>query len=76
MKTIKPILTATILSLALFVPVYAGDMSTPGAAPPPPPPPAICTTGDIQTPTKTTAPGDIGTPGIALNLLLAVLSLF
>lgn len=40
MKTLKAVCTAAILALALSIPVYAGEMLTPGVTPPPPPPPA------------------------------------
>ena len=39
MKTPKAICTAAVLALALSVPVYAGEVLTPGYTPPPPPPP-------------------------------------
>jgi hypothetical protein len=57
MKTLKAICTAAILALALSVPVYAGDISSPGASAPSP--------GDIHIPGATSgAPGDIDTPGL------------
>ena len=77
MKTIKAICTAAILALALTVPAYAGDISTPGV---------VCTAGEIgcpgaavageaQTPGITsTVAGEISTPGL-LDILLTVLTL-
>jgi hypothetical protein len=40
MKRLKRLFSATLLALILVVPVLAGDVQTPGAAPPPPPPPS------------------------------------
>lgn len=72
MTKLKAICATTILCLAFTVPVYAGDIGTPGAANP----------GDMGSPGVTT-PGDIGTPGLAnmsgdimLDILLGVISLF
>ena len=72
MTKLKAICATTILGLAFTVPVYAGDIGSPGAANP----------GDIGSPGVTT-PGDIGSPGlpntsedIMLDILLGVISLF
>jgi hypothetical protein len=43
MKTFKAICTAAILALALTVPVYAGDVETPGKPAPSPSPSNIST---------------------------------
>ncbi len=61
MSKMKSTLAATFLSLILTVPALAGVIGTPGATPPPPPPP--------------TAPGNISSPGFAVNIYLALLSL-
>jgi hypothetical protein len=70
MKTLKAICTAAILALALGVPVYAGDISSPGASAPSPgdvhiPGATSAAPGVIHMPgTPLTAPGDIDTPGL------------
>jgi hypothetical protein len=78
MKTLKAICTASILALALCVPVSADDTSTPGSTDP----------GDVHTPGMTTAapgdisysdpastaPGDIGSPGL-VDLLWTLVSM-
>jgi hypothetical protein len=64
MKTAKTILAAAILSMALSISAQAGDIQTPTppvAAPPP-----------IEAPAED---GDIGTPGFAIDILLALLFL-
>ncbi|MGI8896877.1 MAG: hypothetical protein ACR2IB_00660 [Pyrinomonadaceae bacterium] len=60
MKTVKPILAAAIFSLALSIPAYAGIIHTPGCTEPPPPP---------------ATSGQIGSPGFAEQIFLALLSL-
>ena len=74
MQTLKAICTTVILVLALTVPVYAGDIDTPGVSAPAP--------GDIQTPTASaTVPGDIHSPGFTsgvstmADLLVSLLGL-
>jgi len=69
MRKLKAICATTILGLALTVPVYAGDIGSPGA--PNPGAPGV------------TSPGDIGSPGlpstsegIMLDILLSAISLF
>lgn len=69
MKSVKAICTAAIVALALSVPAYAGEISSPGCSSPiPDAPPAIASPapGDVQAPavTSTTA-GEMGTPGFA-----------
>jgi hypothetical protein len=74
MTKLKAICATTILGLAFTVPVYAGDIGSPGAANP----------GDIGSPGVTsTEPGDIHSPGlpntsedIMLDILLGAISLF
>jgi hypothetical protein len=66
MTSLKAICATTILGLAFTVPVYAGDIGSPGAANP----------GDIGSPGVTT-PGDIDTSeDIMLDILLGAISLF
>jgi hypothetical protein len=68
MKTLKAICAASILALALGVPVSAGDIGSPGCPTPVP--------GDIHTPgTATAAPGEIGSPGFT-DLLWAAIAMF
>ncbi len=84
MKTLKTTLASIILTLAVGISVYGGDVHTP-AGPTPPPPPATCSTcendGSTTPPSQTTlngsAEGSYAAPGdIAVDLLLALLSLF
>lgn len=70
MKTMKAICTAAILALALTVPAYAGEISTPGVT---------CESetcpGDIHTPcAEESIAGDISTPGF-MDTILTVLAL-
>jgi len=71
MRKLKAICATTILGLAFTVPVYAGDIGSPGAANP----------GDIGSP-GVTSPGDIGSPGLPstsediMLILLGAISLF
>ena len=58
MKTLKATCTAAILALALSIPVYAGEMLTPGVVPPPPPPPPA--EESITVNVATTASSDLG----------------
>ena len=81
MKTFKTICAAAILSLALAIPTFAGDIQTPTIINPPPPPPASVL-GDIGSPGVTgdmgnpgvTSSGDIHTPGL-VDIFLALFSL-
>ncbi len=75
MKTLKLILPATILSLALCLSAYAGDMSTPGFTSPLPPPPTQTALG-LETDLESTGSGNIATSDFALDIWLAVLSFF
>lgn len=68
MKSLKLILAATIFSLALSIPSYAGDIGSP--ANPIQPPPATCTTCD-QTSEETAT-----TENFAVDIFLALLSFF
>jgi hypothetical protein len=53
MRTLKMICTAMVLALALSVPAYAGDISTPG----------MTAEGPVTT-SEPTEPGDIGSPDV------------
>ena len=77
MKMLKAICTATVLALALSVPVCAGEILTPGVSLAPnkpvvtePAPIKIVTFGGASA-----APGDAETPILA-GLLMAILSIF
>lgn len=66
MKPVKAIFTAAIVALALSVPVYAGEISSPGSPSPAPsgtPPVSTPAPGDISSPAV--APGDVGFPPLA-----------
>jgi hypothetical protein len=87
MKTLRQLLVASVLTLALSVPALAGEISTMVVPPPPPPPtaPGEITTMVAQPTTdgeiSTGAPGQIDTPeseasATVLSLLQTVLSLF
>lgn len=60
MQTLKVICTAMVLALALSVPAYAGDISTPGMTAEEP----------VTTSEPTTEPGDIGSPGVTSSTQL------
>ncbi len=76
MRTLKSLLATTILGVALSIPAFAGNISTPGVVdPPPPPPPATQLAGNISTPSLTSNPDNTGELGFA-DILLALLSLF
>lgn len=55
MKTFRRLFVAVLLTAALAVPVWAGDVQTPGAPDP----------GDVHTPGEA-APGDVQTPGLSV----------
>ncbi|MDQ6654035.1 MAG: hypothetical protein M3Y84_15000 [Acidobacteriota bacterium] len=78
MKTLKAICTAAILALALGVPAYAGEISSPGSpSPAPVPPAAVTSSGDISSPAvASTAPGDVGFPPGLADIVLALASIF
>ena len=79
MKKQKLFGAAAILSLALSLPVYGGDVQTPTAPVPPPPPGTMSTNGTAENPSL---PGDTGSPAaldassdLFIELLLAAFSL-
>ena len=87
MKTLRRLCAAFVLTLALALSTFAGDISTPGVSSPPPPPDSqAATTGDMSTSVAgqmdTTLTGDMPTTGVTatdstlLNLLQSVLSVF
>ena len=65
MKTLKAVCAASILALAISVPVSAGDIGSPGS-----PVPSIPSSG-----MATAAPGEIGSPGFA-DILWAAIAMF
>jgi hypothetical protein len=73
MKSLKAICTAATLALVLSVPVYAGDVLTPGYTAPPPPPQSRVETEQTVA-TETSSSGDQITPGLTdiFYLLLAI----
>lgn len=74
MKTLRLILPATFLSLALGLSVYAGEMSTPGATAPPPPPTQQAPSNETEL--ESTGSSSIATSEFALDIWLAVVSFF
>ena len=83
MKTLKKIFASTLLILAISVPLYAGDVNLPAYSGPSgssPPPPATCSNCEIQVQTSdATSSAEttrLETPEFAVDLLLALLSLF
>lgn len=66
MKNVKSMFAAITLGLILSCSTYAGDVNTPGFVPPPPPP--------ITANTETAEPGEINTPGLTIEILIAALS--
>ena len=86
MKTLKRIFASTLLILAISVPLFAGDIHVPAYTCPSGsdcgssnPPPARCgncdqiESSDAMSSTETTS---LETPEFAVDLLLALLSLF
>jgi hypothetical protein len=83
MKKQKLFCAAAILSLALSLPVYAGDVQTPTVTTPPPPPPTITTNGMAGNPSLN---GDMDSPragdladtssDLFIELLFAAFSLY
>ena len=69
MKTRNLFYAAGILSLALSMPAYAGDVQTPTIAPPPPPMTAISADSPGVQPSDT--PSDL-----LIELLLGILSFY
>jgi hypothetical protein len=71
MKSVKAICSAAILALALSVPAYAGEISSPGAPCPSVPP--ASEPGDIHIPgAPSPAPGDVGFPPGLPDILSAL----
>lgn len=84
MKKLQQFCAITVLTLALAMSAFAGEIGMPGVINPPPPPPQSSATGDIQFP-SITSNGDISVPDVvsldpvteaALSLLQSILSLF
>lgn len=79
MKRLKLFLTATVLTLVLVTPAFAGDMETTVTSQPPPP---TVTVGGRQTTVTVTSGTSNETADIhpmteiAINLLQSMLSLF
>jgi hypothetical protein len=83
MKNLRQFCIVVVLTFALTLSAFAGDMSCPGITDPPPPQQSSAT-GDISCP-GATATGEISTPGMvaldpvteaALSLLNSILSLY
>lgn len=68
MKNVKSMFAAITLGLILTCSAYAGDVNTPGYTAPPPP-------SAVEN-NETAAPGEINTPGLTIEILLAALSLY
>lgn len=84
MKKLQHFCATVILTLALALSAFAGDMGLPGGTNPPPPPQQSSVTGDISFPCAS-ATGDMPAPGVAaldpvteavLSLLQSILTLF
>lgn len=84
MRKLQQFCGAVILTLAIALSAFAGDMSCPGITAEPPPPQRSSVTGDIGT-LGVASTGDMGTPGvmalnpgtgIMLSLFQSVLSFF
>ncbi len=69
MKTLKQMLPAIVVGLALSLNTFAGDMSTPGFVPPPPP-----TLTSIQQGANSTNPFNL--TGLALEIWLSLRATF
>lgn len=84
MRNLQRFCAVAILTLALALSAFAGDMSTPGVKAPPPRPQQSLITGEMPG-AGASATGDMGVPGVAaldpatgivLSLLQSVRSLF
>jgi hypothetical protein len=76
MKSVKAICSAAVLALALSVPAYAGEISSPGSPCSNPPPDATNSEpGDIHIP-GAPSPGDVGFPPAFADVLSALIWLF
>ncbi|MCM3873889.1 MAG: hypothetical protein ND895_24635 [Pyrinomonadaceae bacterium] len=79
MSKMKSTLAATVLTLVLAVPTFAGVIQTPGGTPPPPPPPTTEEEGGTPgTPSSQSAQAlnsDLSSE-MLIDILIAVLSLF
>ncbi len=75
MKSVKALCTAAIVALALSVPAYAGEISSPGSPCTGGTPDTTSSTpGDISSPAVvSTAPGDVGFPPDVLSALIWLL---
>jgi hypothetical protein len=68
---------SAILSMALSLPVYAGDVQTPTGPTPPPPPPAATSEGAMNTPSAGASEVANDNSGdLFIELLLSVFSLY
>lgn len=83
MKALRRFCAASLLTLALTLPVSAGYISTGVTSPPPPPAPASApgdsstsVAGEISTTKSEEATANDSVTEIALNLIQSVLSLF
>lgn len=85
MKQLRILCALVVLTFALMVPAYAGNISTGIADPPPPPSSSATTDGNISTGItsqttegtgETTASASSSITEIAVNLLQSVLALF
>lgn len=72
MKHVKTMLWAAVLSLALSISAYAGDIQSPGIKQDPPPSPATCSNCE----TSSAESENLETSEFAVDLLLALLSFF
>jgi len=67
---------SAILSMALSLPVYAGDVQTPTGPTPPPPPPAASSEGSMNTASGTSEAASDNSSDLFIELLLSVFSLY
>jgi hypothetical protein len=79
MKTLRQLCIASVFTLALIMPAFAGEMETPKASTPPPAPAAgemqTTITGQAETGSSEATAADSATETV-LNLLQSVLALF
>lgn len=74
MKHLRLSLAATVLTMALSMPAFAGDMY--GGIAQPPPPPTATTTGNMDTTITATDNTASSLTEVALGFMQSVLSLF
>jgi hypothetical protein len=77
MKNRKPLCAAAILSLALTIPAFAGDIQTPTVVAPPPPPEkteAVSDLGDTSAPSFRKESNELSSQDLWVNMIVGLFS--